>query len=101
MSPSLTDRVNRVAESFEKEDSQPLSERDIMEMKYQVRESGSVQEVTAVLTTEADGPHIEVECVRGVVVGRGSGETVRRGFESEEVQEYVRMLADRMESRID
>jgi hypothetical protein len=35
------------------------------------------------------------------VRGEWSGETFRRGFESEEVTEYGRMLADRMENRID
>jgi hypothetical protein len=99
MSASLTDRVSQIAESLANEDSKPLSERDILEIKYQVTESGSVQEVTTVLTV--GGPHIEVECLRGVVAGQWSGETFRRGFESEDVEEYGRMLATRMESRID
>jgi hypothetical protein len=71
----------------------------ILEITYEVTERGDVTEVIAVLTV--GGPHIEVECLRGVVAGQWSGETFRRGFESEDVREYGRMLADRMEGRID
>jgi len=97
MSASLTDHVNSVVEDLEAGES--LREMHILEIRYEVTESGDVTEVTAVLTV--GGPHIEVDCLRGVVRGEWSGETFRRGFESEEVTEYGRMLADRMESRID
>jgi len=43
----------------------------------------------------------EVECLRGVVAGQWSGETFRRGIESDEVREYGIMRAERMEERID
>jgi hypothetical protein len=99
MSASLTDRVDNIAESLNKEDSKPLSERDSVETQYRVSQSGYVKEVTVVLT--AGGPHIEVECLRRVVVGEWSGESYRRGFESDSVREYGSMLADEMESRID
>jgi len=97
MSASIVDRVRTVAEGLNADDR--IQDKDILEIKYEVTESGDVTEVIAVLTV--GGPHIEVECLRGVVAGQWSGETFRRGIESEEVTEYGRMLADRMESRID
>jgi len=97
MSASIVDRVNRTAEGLNADDT--LRDKDILEIKYEVSESGTVTEVIAVLTV--GGPHIEVECLRGVVSGQWSGETFRRGIESQEVTEYGKMLADRMESRID
>jgi hypothetical protein len=97
MSASLPPRVNGIAEDLEGDET--LREMSILEIKYEVTESGTVTEVIAVLTV--GGPHIEVECLRGVVAGQWSGETFRRGIESEDVREYGRMLADRMEARID
>jgi len=97
MSASLKTRVNNVAEGLNADER--IKSKDILEIKYEVTESGTVTEVIAVLTV--GGPHIEVECLRGVVSGQWSGETFRRGIESEEVTEYGKMLADRMESRID
>jgi hypothetical protein len=99
MSASITDRVNSIAEDLQKEATMPFSERHFLDVEYKIRESGTVQEVTLTLTV--GGPHIEVECLSGVVVGHWSGESYRRGIESEEVQEYGRMLAEQMESRID
>jgi len=97
MSASIVDRVNRTAEGLNADDR--IQDKDILEIKYEVTESGTVTEVIAVLTV--GGPHIEVECIRGVVAGQWSGETFRRGIESQEVTEYGKMLAGRMESRID
>jgi hypothetical protein len=97
MSASLKTRVNSIAEGLNADDR--IQDKDILEIKYEVTESGTVTEVIAVLTV--GGPHIEVECLRGVVSGQWSGETFRRGIESQEVTEYGKMLADRMESRID
>ena len=97
MSASLQTRVNQIAEGLNAEDS--LRDKDILAQTYEVTESGTVNEVSVVLTV--GGPHIEVECLRGVVSGQWSGETFRRGIESEEVREYGKMLADRMEKRID
>ena len=97
MSASIVDRVNRTAEGLNADDR--IQDKDILEIKYEVTESGTVTEVIAVLTV--GGPHIEVECLRGVVAGQWSGETFRRGIESQEVTEYGKMLAGRMESRID
>jgi hypothetical protein len=97
MSASLKTRVNDIAEGLAGDER--IEDKDILGIKYEVVERGDVTEVTAVLTV--GGPHIEVECLRGVVAGQWSGETFRRGFESEDVREYGRMLADRMESRID
>jgi len=97
MSASLSNHVNSVVEDLQAGES--LRERDILGIQYEVTESGNVTEVIAVLTV--GGPHIEVDCLRGVVRGQWSGDTFRRGFESDEVREYGRMLADRMEDRID
>jgi hypothetical protein len=97
MSASLQTRVNQIAEGLNAEDS--LRDKDILAQTYEVTESGTVNEVSVVLTV--GGPHIEVECLRGVVSGQWSGETFRRGIESEEVHDYGEMLADRMEARID
>jgi hypothetical protein len=99
MSASIEDRVNRVANGLIDDDEPTLRDRDILGLKYEVTESGNVTEVRATLTV--GGPHIEVECLRGVVSGQWSGETFRRGIESEEVHDYGKMLADRMEARID
>jgi len=99
MSASLTDHVNSVAEGLNEDEDDTLRDRNILELKYEVTERGDVTEVIAVLTV--GGPHIEVECLRGVVSGQWSGETFRRGIESEEVHDYGKMLADRMEARID
>jgi len=46
------------------------------------------------------GPHIEVECYRGVVSGQWASESYRRGVESEDVREFGRHHAERMEERI-
>ena len=97
MSASLQTRVNQIAEGLNAEDS--LRDKDILAQTYEVTESGTVNEVSVVLTV--GGPPIEVECLRGVVAGQWSGETFRRGIESEEVHDYGKMLADRMEARID
>ena len=97
MSASLKTRVNSIAEGLNGDER--IKSKDILEIKYEVTERGDVTEVIAVLTV--GGPHIEVECLRGVVSGQWSGETFRRGIESEEVHDYGKMLADRMESRID
>ena len=97
MSASLKTRVNSIAEGLNGDER--IKSKDILEIKYEVTESGTVTEVIAVLTV--GGPHIEVECLRGVVSGQWSGETFRRGIESEEVHDYGKMLADRMEARID
>jgi hypothetical protein len=97
MSASLQTRVNQIVEGLNAEDS--LRDKDILAQTYEVTESGTVNEVSVVLTV--GGPHIEVECLRGVVSGQWSGETFRRGIESEEVHDYGKMLADRMEKRID
>jgi len=97
MSASIKTRVNSIAEGLNGDER--IKSKDILEIKYEVTESGTVTEVIAVLTV--GGPHIEVECLRGVVSGQWSGETFRRGIESEEVHDYGKMLADRMESRID
>jgi hypothetical protein len=97
MSASLKTRVNSIAEGLNADDR--IQDKDITEIKYQVSESGTVTEVNIVLTV--GGPYIEVECLRGVVSGQWSGETFRRGIESEEVHDYGEMLADRMEKRID
>jgi hypothetical protein len=97
MSASLQTRVNRIAEGLNAEDT--LRDKDIIAQTYEVTERGDVNEVSVVLTV--GGPHIEVECLRGVVAGQWSGETFRRGIESEEVHDYGKMLADRMEARID
>jgi hypothetical protein len=99
MSASITDRVNSIAEDLQEEDTMPFSERHFLDVGYEVRESGDVQEVTLTLTV--GGPHIEVECLSGVVAGYWGGESYRRGIESQEVKEYGRMLAEQMESRID
>ncbi|AIE08874.1 hypothetical conserved protein [Halovirus VNH-1] len=97
MSASIKTRVNSIAEGLNGDER--IKSKDIIEIKYEVTERGDVTEVIAVLTV--GGPHIEVECLRGVVSGQWSGETFRRGIESEEVHDYGKMLADRMESRID
>jgi len=97
MSASLKTRVNSIAEGLNGDER--IKSKDILEIKYEVTESGTVTEVIAVLTV--GGPHIKVECLRGVVSGQWSGETFRRGIESEEVHDYGKMLADRMEARID
>jgi hypothetical protein len=97
MSASIVDRVRTVAKGLNTDDR--IQDKDILEIKYEVTESGDVTEVIAVLTV--GGPHIEVECLRGVVAGQWSGETFRRGIESQEVHDYGKMLADRMEKRID
>jgi hypothetical protein len=97
MSASLVDHVNSVAEGLNEDDT--LRDRNILEIKYEVSGRGDVTEVTAVLTV--GGPHIEVECLRGVVVGQWSGESFRRGIESEDVREFGRHHAVQMESRID
>jgi len=97
MSASLKTRVNRIAEGLNGDER--IKSKDIHGIKYEVTESGNVTEVRATLTV--GGPHIEVECLRGVVAGQWSGETFRRGIESEEVHDYGKMLADRMEARID
>jgi hypothetical protein len=97
MSASLPPRVNGIAEDLEGDET--LREMSILEIKYEVSERGDVTEVIAVLTV--GGPHIEVECLRGVVAGQWSGESFRRGIESDEVREYGVMLAEQMEQRID
>lgn len=97
MSASIKTRVNSIAEGLNGDER--IKSKDIIEIKYEVTERGDVTEVIAVLTV--GGPHIEVECLRGVVSGQWSGETFRRGIESEEVHDYGEMLADRMEARID
>jgi len=97
MSASLPPRVNGIAEDLEGDET--LREMSILEIKYEVTESGDVTEVIAVLTV--GGPHIEVECLRGVVAGQWSGESFRRGIESEEVHNYGVLLAEQMEQRID
>jgi hypothetical protein len=89
--------VNGIAEDLEGDET--LREMSILEIKYEVSERGDVTEVIAVLTV--GGPHIEVECLRGVVAGQWSGESFRRGIESDEVREYGVMLAEQMEQRID
>jgi len=99
MSASIEDRVNRVANGLIDDDEPTLRDRDILGLKYEVTESGNVTEVRATLTV--GGPHIKVECLTGVVVGHWAGDTYRRGIESEEVHDYGKMLADRMEARID
>jgi len=97
MSASLPPRVNGIAEDLEGDET--LREMSILEIKYEVSERGDVTEVIAVLTV--GGPYIEVECLRGVVAGQWSGESFRRGIESEEVHNYGVMLAEQMEQRID
>lgn len=97
MSASLPPRVNGIAEDLEGDET--LREMSILEIKYEVSERGDVSEVIAVLSV--GGPHIEVECLRGVVAGQWSGESFRRGIESDEVREYGVMLAEQMEQRID
>jgi len=97
MSASLPPRVNGIAEDLEGDET--LREMSILEKKYLVSERGDVTEVIAVLTV--GGPHIEVECLRGVVAGQWSGESFRRGIESEEVHNYGVLLAEQMEQRID
>jgi len=97
MSASLPPRVNGIAEDLEGDDT--LRDMSIYSVKYEVTERGDVTEVIAVLSV--GGPHIEVECLRGVVAGQWSGESFRRGIESEEVREYGIMRAERMEERID
>jgi len=97
MNPSLTDHVRTVAEALE--GGETPEERGVLEHRYEITDDGSVQEVRAVLTV--GGPHIEVRCLSGVVAGRWSGESHRRGIESEAVTRYGRRQADRMESRID
>jgi hypothetical protein len=97
MSASLSNHVNSVVEDLQAGES--LREMHILEIKYEVTESGDVTEVTATLVS--GGPHIEVDCLRGVVRGQWSGETFRRGIESDEVREYGIKRAERMEGRID
>jgi hypothetical protein len=97
MSASLTDRVRTVAERLESD--QTLQQMDVLEHTYDVTDDGRVTEVRAVLTV--GGPHIEVECLAGVVVGHWSGESHRYGIESESVSAYGQERAERMESRID
>jgi len=97
MSASLTDHVRTVAERLEGD--QTLHQMDVLEHKYEVSDSGTVTEVRAVLTV--GGPHIEVECFAGVVVGRWSGESHRYPIDSEAVTGYGQEHAERMESRID
>jgi hypothetical protein len=99
MSASITDRVNQLAEDLKQEESAPLRERSLLELTYEVSESGTVTEVTAVVTV--GGPHIEIECLNGVVAGHWGGESYRRGIEVENVREFGRRHAERMESRID
>jgi len=96
MSASIVDRVNNVVEGLEGDET--LQEMDILEIKYEVNERGDVTEVFAVLTV--GGPHIEVECYRGVVSGQWASESYRRGVESEDVREFGRHHAERMEERI-
>jgi len=97
MSASLQTRVNQIVEGLNADEN--IEDKDILARTYEVTESGTVNEVRVVLTV--GGPHIEVECLRGVVSGQWSGETFRRGIESEAVHDYGRRLADRMEKRID
>jgi len=99
MSASLPARVNSIAEGLAEDGDETLRDMSIYSVKYEVTERGDVTEVIAVLSV--GGPHIEVECLRGVVAGQWSGESFRRGIESEEVREYGIMRAERMEERID
>jgi|APHM01.1.fsa_nt_gi hypothetical protein len=99
MSASISDRVNSVVEELQSDSGDPFRDRSMVELKYEVNGRGTVTEVYAVLT--AGGPHIEVECLRGVVVGHWGGESFRRGIDSEDVTEFGRIEADRMEERID
>jgi hypothetical protein len=99
MSASLPARVNSIAEGLDEDGDETLRDKSIYSVKYEVSERGDVTEVIAVLSV--GGPHIKVECLRGVVAGQWSGETFRRGIESDEVREYGIMLAEQMEQRID
>jgi hypothetical protein len=97
MSSSLKTRVNSIAEGLNADEK--IEDKDTLGKTYEVSESGLVTEVSVVLTV--GGPYIEVHCLSGVVEGQWSGETFRRGIDSEEVTEFGKMLADRMEKRID
>lgn len=99
MSASITDRVRTVVEDLENEDTEPLREQSTLNVNYQVSHSGDVREVTVVM--ETGGPHIEVECLSGVVVGHWSGESHRRAIDASNVTEHGRRLAERMEQRIE
>lgn len=72
---------------------------EVLEHRYTVTDRGDVREVTAVVTT--GGPHIEVECLSGIVAGSWGGESHRCHVDSDQVERYGRRLADRMEARID
>lgn len=98
MNSSITDRVRQVAEDLENEDTEPLRDRHTLDLNYQVTHSGDVREVVVVLTT--GGPHIEVECLSGVVIGHWAGESHRRGIDAPNVTEHGRRLAEQMEGRI-
>lgn len=99
MNTSITDRVRRVAEDLENEDSEPLIVRHTHDVTFRVSHSGAVQEV--VVGMETDGPQIEVECLSGVVVGHYDGESHRREINAPNVTEHGRRLAEQMEKRID
>jgi hypothetical protein len=97
MSASITDRVRRLREDLEA--GERLDDRGVLEHKYELLEDGSINEVTVVLTV--GGPLLEVECLRGVVVGHWGGESHRLGVDADHVTQYGRRVADRMEARID
>lgn len=72
---------------------------EVMEHRFTVTDSGDVREVEAVVTV--GGPHIVVECLIGVVAGSWGGDTHRCHVNSDQVEQYGRRQADRMEARID
>jgi hypothetical protein len=72
---------------------------EVMEHRYTVTDSGDVREVEAVVTV--GGPHIVIECLSGVVSGSWGLDTHRCHVDSDQVEQYGRRLAERMEARID
>lgn len=90
----------RLVESIDYHDD--ISEdklHEVLEHRYTVIDSGDVREVETVVTV--GGPSIVVECLSGVVAGSWGGESHRCHVDSDQVEEYGRRQAERMEARID
>lgn len=89
----------RVVDTAERIEQDGFDRDEIMEHRYTISDSGIVLEVEAVLTV--GGPNIWVECLSGVVGGSWGMESHRCHVNSDEVEDYGREMAERMETRID
>jgi hypothetical protein len=97
MSDDLVDHVVSTAERLE--DIDEPQQLEILDCEYTVTQRGTVQAVTITLTT--GGPHIEADCMSGVVRGNWGSEVHTTHFDSDVVHSFGRMLANEMETRID